>query len=126
MIDPQKLRFRKGDCLAIAAVVFLAFFVLLCFLPGGETGGCAEVYLHGKLIKTLALTEDQVFTVRDTYTNEITVSGGKVSVTFSDCPGGDCMHSGSIQSTGRSLVCLPNGLEIRIVNTQDDVDFVVG
>ena len=56
----------------------------------------------------------------------ITVSQGKVSITSSDCPGMDCVHSGAISASGRSLVCLPNGVEVRIVGRTDDVDFVVG
>ena len=58
--------------------------------------------------------------------NTITVCDGKISFSDSDCPGQDCVHSGSIGSTGRSLVCLPNAVEIRVVSGESDVDFVVG
>ena len=51
---------------------------------------------------------------------------GKIFIAESNCPGKDCVHSGKISTLGRILVCLPNGLEIRVVSAPDDVDFVVG
>ena len=127
MVEANKLRFGKGDWLAMGLVVLLAVLVGICYLPRkASQAPQAQIYLNGQLIKTVALNEDQVFTVSGSHTNEITVAGGKISVTRSDCPGGDCMHSGSIGSAGRVIVCLPNALEIRIVSGNTDVDFVVG
>lgn len=100
---------------------------MLCFLPGSnDPAAVAQIYLDGKLVKTLPLSKNQTFIVADQYSNEITVKDGAISFTASTCPGQDCVHSGSIHSTGRSLVCLPNRVEIRVVSTDADVDFVVG
>ena len=127
MIQADKLRFRKGDLLAIGIVIVLAVATLLCFLPKTDHAASqAEIYLNGTLIKTVDLTEDQTFTVSDRYTNQITVTDGSIFIAKSDCPGKDCVHSGRIHSSGRVLVCLPNALEIRIVHKDADVDFVVG
>ena len=44
-----------------------------------------------------------------------------------DCPGKDCVHTGSISKAGSAIVCLPNRLEIRIENRGDassDVDAI--
>lgn len=122
----ESLRFQKGDILAVAAVILLAVFTALCFLPGGsEDALCAEIYLNSEKIRTVSLEEAQTFTVTGRYTNQITVSEGKIAITHSDCPGNDCVHMGYVGSGGHSIVCLPNGLEIRIVG-DEDVDFVVG
>lgn len=127
MAQTDILRFRKGDWLAIALVVILAAAVMLCFLPGAnDSAAYAQVYLDGQLIKTVSLQEDQTFLVEDQYANEITVADGRICFTDSNCPGLDCVHSGSIHRTGRSLVCLPNGVEIRVISGESDVDFVVG
>lgn len=127
MLETNKLHFRKGDWLAIGIVVIVAVAVILCFLPVNNNSAVyAEVYLDGQLIKTVSLLEMQTFLVEDLYSNEITVANGAIAFTNSDCPGQDCVHSGSISSTGRSLVCLPNRVEIRVVSGEDDVDFVVG
>lgn len=127
MAETAKLSFQKGDLLAIAFVAILAVCVMLCFLPGSnDSAAYAQIYLNGELVKTLSLHENQTFSIEDRYYNEITVTDRSIAFTDSNCPGLDCVHSGSIHSTGRSLVCLPNGVEIRVVSDEADVDFVVG
>ena len=127
MTKPESLRFRKGDVLAIVLVAVIAVVVAVCFLPKSQSGPVqAQIYHEGVLLKTLPLDTDTSFDVVGKYTNTITVENGKIAITASDCPGEDCVHSGAIHSSGRSLVCLPNELEVRVVNSQCDVDFVVG
>lgn len=122
----EKLRFCKGDWVAIAIVAALAVAVFACFFSGNqETSSAAQIYLNGQLIQTVDLTKDQTFAIDDRYHSEITVSDGAIFFSDSDCPGKDCVHSGKISASGRSLVCLPNGLEIRILSGETDVDFVV-
>ena len=122
----MRLRFQKGDVAAIAGIALLAVLVFVLFLPKGNSpAACAEIYQNGKLVKTVQLAEDQEFTVTGAYTNTVTVRDGKIAVTQSDCPGEDCVRCGWISGTGRSIVCLPNGLELRVVGNTD-VDFVVG
>ena len=120
------LRFQKGDLLAVAAALLLAVAVFFLFLPRESGVPVAEVYLDGELIRQLPLDAPVEFEVNGAYRNTITVQDGKIGVSASDCPGGDCVHSGAIGSTGRSIVCLPNRMEIRIVSAAGDVDFVVG
>ena len=127
MTKPEYLRFRKGDVLAIVLVAVIAVVVAVCFLPKSQTGPVqAQIYQEGVLLKTLSLDTDTSFEVTGKYTNTITVENGKIAITASDCPGEDCVHSGAIHSSGRSLVCLPNEVEVRVVNSRSDVDFVVG
>lgn len=127
MNSQNRLVFQKGDILAIALVVFLAVVTVFCFLPKEETVACeVQIYQNGQLLKTLDLTRDQEMTVSGKYRNTIAVMDGKVSITASDCPGEDCVHSGAISAPGRSIVCLPNGVEVRVTGKASDVDFVVG
>ena len=127
MTNQEHLRFRKGDLLAIVLVAALAVFVAVSFLPKENSGSVmAEVYQNGELVKTLSLEVDTTFEIGGKYTNTVTVRDGEIAITESDCPGGDCVHSGAIHTSGRSIVCLPNGVELRVVNAQSDVDFVVG
>ena len=127
MTKQEHLRFRKGDVLAIVAVSLVAVLVALCFLPGkSSTSVTAEVYHQGELVKTLPLDQNTSFEIAGKYTNVITVHNGEIAITVSNCPGEDCVHSGGIHASGRSLVCLPNAVEVRVVNATSDVDFVVG
>ncbi len=127
MTKQEHLRFRKGDILAIVLVVVLAVVVAVCFLPkNGADPVMAEVYQEGEMVKTVPLDVDTTFQITGRYLNTVTVENGKIAITASNCPGEDCVHSGAIHATGRSLVCLPNEVEVRVVNAQSDVDFVVG
>ena len=122
-----RFHFQKGDMLAITSVVLLAALVFLLLLPKGDSPAArAEIYQDSKLIKTVSLTEDQEFTVTGKCSNVIAVRNGKIAVIRSDCPGEDCVGCGWLCNTGRSIVCLPNGLEIRVVAENSNVDFVVG
>ncbi len=123
----MRLRFQKGDMIAIAAVVVLAAIIFAFFLPDSTASGTrAEIYLNGKLVRTVSLNTPQQFTLSGSYQNTITVSEGKIAVTQSNCPGKDCINCGWADSPGKLIVCLPNGLEIRIIADNNDVDFVVG
>ena len=123
----MRLRFQKGDLLAVAAALLLAAAVFALFLPREDPGDAvAEVYLDGELVWQLPLDTPTELEVSGDYRNTVTVRDGKIGITASDCPGEDCVHSGFIRSSGRSIVCLPNRLEIRIVSAPGDVDFVVG
>ena len=122
----MRLQFQKGDILAVALVIVLALAVGLLFLPRSVEGAVVEIYHDGILVKTIPLSSQEAFMVAGDYTNVIGVSDGQVRITASDCPGMDCVHSGAISAAGRSLVCLPNGVEVRIVGLSGDVDFVVG
>ena len=125
--DLVRLAFQKGDIFAIGAVILLAILTFVLFLPGESRGAVyAEIYRDGELLQTVPLDQDQEFVLTGTYSNTVTVRDGQIAVTASDCPGTDCVSCGWIGSSGRSIVCLPNGIEIRVVSESGDVDFVVG
>ena len=127
MTKQTYLRFRKGDALAIALVVVLAVFVAVCFIPKNSSDPVqAEIYQDGELVTILPLGEDTTLQISGKYTNMIAVADGKIAITASDCPGEDCVHSGAIHTSGRSIVCLPNAVEVRVTAQTSDVDFVVG
>ena len=99
----------------------------MLFLPSpAQSGAQVEIYKDGKLHSSYPLDADRSIDIGGEYHNTVVIEGGRVCVAQSDCPGADCVHSGSISDVGRSIVCLPNGLEIRVVGSDADVDLVVG
>ena len=121
-----RLTFRRGDWLAIGFVLLLAVFLTVGFAlhAAAAEDVTVEIRLDGALVHSQPLTQDGVFTVEGDYTNTVTVRDGKIAVTHSDCPTNDCVYMGWLEHGG-AIVCLPNGVEIRIVGSQD-IDFVVG
>ena len=126
MISQEVLSFRKGDLLAGLIVLLLALGVGAAYMPQGDQNGTrAEIYHGGQFIREVSLEEEQFFVIEGEYTNQVEVRQGRIAITGSDCPGADCVYSGFIGTPNRSIVCLPNGVEIRIVADTADVDFVV-
>ena len=120
----MKMRFSKWDLIPIVAVAALAVALFLLFLPSDAPAARVEIYQKGNLLTTLPLDKDTTYTVTGAYTNIVTVKDGKVAVTQSNCPGSDCIACGWASSSGKAIVCLPNGLEVRVV-ADSDVDIVV-
>ena len=122
-----KLRFRSGDWLAIGAVAgMLVLSAWMAFsLDGGQEAATVQIYQNGRLVQELALSENATVTVGGEYTNVIEIRDGAVAVVQSDCPGEDCVHSGWVSTAGKSIVCIPNRVEVRVLG-KSEVDFVVG
>lgn len=127
MKNGLRLNFGRGDILAIALVALLALSVALCFMPvkSGNEDAVIQIFQDGKLIREIPLDEDTSLEIDGDYSNIISVQDQRVSISDSNCPGQDCMHSGWISEAGRSIVCLPNRVEVRIAGSSD-IDFVVG
>ena len=121
-------RFRKGDAVTIALVIAAALGMIVVFTMslGGGSELKAQVRQNGELVKEMPLRTDAEMVVEGEWRNTITIRDGKVAITESNCPGLDCVHTGWVSSGGRSLVCLPNRVEVRIVSdSEDEVDAVV-
>lgn len=117
---------RKADMILIFAAAVLAILGSIYFMsnPKNEKGSIVGIYRNGELQQEISLEQNQEIIVRGTFTNKILIEEGKVSVIESDCPGNDCVLSGEIHELGRSIICLPNRVEIRIEG-ESEVDFVV-
>ena len=123
-----RLAFCKGDVVVISFVIVLAVLIGVLFLiwTGSDKGNTVVVYREGKKIQELPLDDDGEILIENNYTNKLEVKDGKAAIVESDCPGMDCVHSGWIKDKGRSLVCLPNRVEIRIEGeAESEVDFIV-
>ena len=121
-----RLSFLKGDWIAVGIVLFCALGIFVLFIPGNthEQEAVIQIYQDNILVKECALDTEDSFVLEGAYSNTITITDRRVAITESNCPGMDCVHSGFINSMGRSIVCLPNKVEIRIVG-ESEVDFVV-
>lgn len=97
--------------LTISALLFLGK-QLLYSNPPREV----EISVDGQVIKTLNLYEDTELTVEGYHggTNHLVIEDGKVFATEATCPDKVCVHQGTIEHTGESIVCLPNRMIARI------------
>ena len=123
----MRLKFQKGDLLAILLVMAIAAAAGIAFFPerSADMQAYVQIYQDGMLIKEMPLSEDISLKIAGKYNNVIQIKDGRAAILESDCPGEDCVHSGWISSVGRSIICLPNRVEIRILG-EAEVDFAVG
>ena len=106
----------------IFAAVAAACIALSLPLLRTEQARFAKITSKGVEVKTVDLLIDQEFTVDGK--NTVTVSGGKIAVTWADCPDHYCMKRGFC-SGGTDIVCLPNRLVISFLGEQE-VDAAIG
>lgn len=126
---------KKGDIALLAA--FLAAAILIACIPmirsaadnSSDTAGASDpagapegtgasevvITIAGDTYGTYPLSEDRVIEIRNSYgTNEVTIQGGSVSVTKSDCANQICVDTGAIRTEGQMIICLPHRLSVEI------------
>ncbi|MEG0924721.1 MAG: NusG domain II-containing protein [Anaerovoracaceae bacterium] len=114
------------------ADIFLFIFLILAGLglsflsvAGSVTGSQAVVSVDGKLYGSYSLSKDQVITINENnHINKITIKGGQVSMTFSDCHNQICVKHSEITKTSESIVCLPNKVMVEIKGKGGDFDAI--
>ncbi|MCD8006115.1 MAG: NusG domain II-containing protein [Oscillospiraceae bacterium] len=113
-LNPDLLLF-----LAIILVAGLLFALLSAFQGDGST---VVVTLNGETYAEASLSKDVEIDVEGLLT--VVIEGGEVWVTDSTCPDGLCEGMGSISKSGESIVCLPNGIVVKITADEPEYDFI--
>ena len=72
--------------------------------------GIVRITVNGEVYGTYSLAMDQVIQIKDTNVCEIT--GGEIHMTEANCPDHLCMKQKAVDSTGGTIVCLPNKVVI--------------
>lgn len=112
--------FSKGfirESLLVGGILFAA--LLLYFIFSGEEGAFAEISLKGKIVDTLPLNQEARGVLHDSqgqYLLSYEIKDGAIQVTRAACPDELCRLSGPVSEEGRSIVCLPNQVVIRILS----------
>ncbi len=118
------------DFIILAAVCALALslFALPFLRPQGQTvtvsvrsGGETAVF------RECDLSAEQSFEVKNNgIVLTVTVEGGTVCVSHSDCDDRVCVNSGRISRSGQSIICAPAGVVITVSGGESDEDISAG
>lgn len=116
---------KKAD-IVLAVFLIAVGLGMSYFLSFGQvTGQELVVTADGEKFGSWILTEDREISIeRDGHINKITIKGGVVSMSFSDCHGQDCVQQGEISKTGESIICLPHKLVLEIEGGEAAYDSV--
>lgn len=119
---------KKGDYIAVFAVVFVWILSLAPFFAYGRTANLkAVIYLDGAKYAeyTLAKCEKPIsVTVDGAGRNVVEISKNGVRVTESNCADKLEINGGTINRAGQSLICLPNRFLIKIEGGGEKIDAV--
>ena len=126
-----ELRPNRYD--ALVALIVLALAAVLAVRPflaarTPQDGTLAVIVsADGQEIARVPLAQYGTHTYENNgYTLTVRAADGAVRVSESDCPGQDCVHSGSITRAGQSIVCLPACISLTLSGTGSGYDLVTG
>lgn len=125
--------FRKQDIyiIAILLAVSLLFWVTYEFFLKDRIPK-AEIYYYSDLVRTVELGQgiDKQFTIEESPGVIFHLfEDGSICFEESDCPHQLCVKAGKISKPGQFAACLPNGVILKIVATEEkpgDVDIIIG
>ena len=120
---------RRNDFLLGLFFVILAAGMILFNLNGrtetGMTGKTVEVYVGGKRLVSYPLNKNGEYEIVGLHLgkNTLVIKNEEAYISSASCPDGLCVKHGKIRRTGETLVCLPNGLVVKIVSDDGTEEF---
>ena len=118
--------FKKADIFLAVVLLVIGALGLLAFRPAKQAGAYAVITVDGQELDRVELAYDHSHIIETSYgTNTITVKGGAVCVSESDCRGEDCVRMGNISREGQMIVCLPHHLTVLIEGPGNAPDAVI-
>lgn len=117
---------KKSDF--VLTVILIIFFVLLPFISfiflENNDADCVIIKVDGNIVGTYSLSSDNEYVINNEYGyNLICVKDKEVYIKTSDCANNDCVKTGSIKNSVKSIVCLPHHLEV-IIDSEAIIDTV--
>ena len=113
---------NKNDIKLVLILLFIILIFFTCKIVGNSKDKVAKVYYEDKLIKTIFLDKDELYTVEG-YNGEVVieVKKNKIRVIEETSEKNLC----SKQGYGDVIVCLPNKIVIKVENDDNKLDGVV-
>lgn len=117
---------NKSDIKLIIIVVCIISLCIFFIHFNKEEGNTAEVYYENKLILSVDLNINDIYTVDGELGDVvIEVRDRKVRVVKENSPKNICSKEGYISDSSKPLICLPNKIVIKIVDSNNNIDGVV-
>lgn len=114
----MELRKHKKEVILIVTILAISFLLLIVNrFVFSKPARYLEITVDGNHYETLDLNQDTEILVNGYQggTNRIVIQNGKVHVSEASCPDKICIHQGTIEQTGESIVCLPNRMIAQII-----------
>lgn len=113
--------FNKRD---IIVILILLLFAALVYLYAQnfifKNSQTAEILYDNTVIETVSLDKDRTFSLDEFPNIVFEIKDGSIAFIQSDCPDKVCVHTGFINKTGQTAVCLPNKIILKLVSDSRD------
>lgn len=102
---------KKKELIFIIGIVIFALILWggMYFVRRGHYGS-VRITVNGEVYGTYSLAKDQVIQINDT--NVCEIKDGEIHMTDANCPDHLCVKQKAVDSTGGTIVCLPNKVVI--------------
>ena len=116
---------KKADIILFICLILIGGALSYLAFSGSSSGDLVVVKVNGEIYGKYSLTKDRTITVnRDGHMNKITIKGGKVQVSKSNCKNQVCVKPGSISTTHQNIVCIPNRVVVSIEGKGGEYDVI--
>lgn len=112
----------KNDLILLITVIIVAVVGIAVGNFWKSPGSTVLISLNSSTYAEVPLSQDAEIDVDGILT--VMIDGGEVYVCESTCPDGLCESMGKISESGESIVCLPNGVVVRITSDEPEYDFI--
>ncbi len=116
----RKRKFSVIDIIIVVVVLATALSALIFINAMGNDGNKVEIIVNGVVFSTVNLKTDEKkeIEIKDSkgkVTNILVLENDTAYVEWATCKNQDCVHHNRISKVGESIVCLPNNVEINII-----------
>ena len=130
MIDKNKKK-RKHDIilgLILLSVASILFVMDLTHVSSDTGNKKVVVSVDGKKIAEYPLKIDATYELSGSHlgTNTLVIKSETAYISEASCPDKQCMKQGKISRAGEMLVCLPNRVVVKIVDSKKDEPVIDG
>ena len=129
-MDKNKKK-RKHDIilgLILLSVASILFVIDLTSVSSDIVDKNVVVSVDGKKIAEYPLKKDAKYELSGSHlgTNTLVIQSGKAYISEANCPDKQCMKQGKISRAGEMLVCLPNRVVVKIVDSKKNEPVIDG
>lgn len=120
MEKKERYTTKKRDIVLAIALLIAGAAGVFIVKYGLKQGNTADIYIDDRLVQTVDLSVDDVYTFRtDMGSNTVEVRDGAVSMKSADCPDKVCVRMGAKDKNGETITCLPHKLVIEVHGGQE-------
>ena len=125
VLSEMRIAMGRRDAAVLAVLLAVGALLFFIFRISRAEGGTAVVRVGGEEYGSYDLHTDQEIEIRGKNggTNLLRISGGKASVVQASCPDLLCVHRGTVNRQGESIICLPNEVVVEISSAEEEAAY---